>query len=98
MLAPPERCAATRARQARQAKRRTSARRLADRKRKRRSLQRRKAGLRRCQVWISDIALEGLITQLVATNKLSDKAANDHCTVEAAIAQLLERQGREWAR
>jgi uncharacterized protein YaiL (DUF2058 family) len=76
----------------------TSARRLADRKRKHRSLQRKRQGLRRCQLWLSDGALEGLITQLIATNKLDDTTANDHHNVEVALAGLLERQGREWAR
>jgi hypothetical protein len=72
------------------------AKRRADRTRKRRQLRREKLGLHRCQLWLTDRALEGLITQLVATGKLTDKAANDHRNIETAIAALLEAQGRRW--
>jgi hypothetical protein len=69
-------------------------RRAADRRRKTRQLERRRKGLRRCTLWISDHALEGLITQLVTTGKLTDRQASHHAKLESAIADLLEEQGR----
>jgi DNA-binding transcriptional regulator PaaX len=66
--------------------------------RKRRQIEREKNGLRRVELWISDIALEGLVAQLVATGKLSDVEASDHVRLETALAGSLEEQGLSWRR
>src|SRR6516162_9264911 len=60
-------------------------RRAADLTRKRRQLERERLGLHRCELWISARAIEGLIAQLVATGKLTDKAADNYRNVETAI-------------
>ena len=73
-------------------------RRAANRRRKRKQLQRQKAGLRRCQLWLSDRAVEGLVAQLIATGRLTDEQAHDHRKLEDGIAQLLEAQGLSWTR
>jgi hypothetical protein len=72
--------------------------RAANRRLKRRQRAREKAGLRRCELWVSDRALEGIIRQFVVTNQLTDTQAHDHHNVEKALAAHIERQGGEWAR
>jgi hypothetical protein len=67
------------------------AKRRADRTRKRRQLRREKLGLHRCQLWLTDRALEGLIAQLVATGKLTDKAANDHRNIRPQSRRCSKR-------
>jgi hypothetical protein len=89
MLAPPER---------HRKRKPIAARRAADRKRKRRQLAREKQDLHRLELWVTSSALEGLITQLVLTKQLSDRQSLDRHNVDAAIACLLEAQGRRWAR
>jgi hypothetical protein len=86
MLAPPER------------RRKKLERRAANLRRKHKQLERENQRLRRCTLWISDVALAGIITQLVMTGQLSDEQAMDHHKLEAALAALVERQGKEWAR
>jgi hypothetical protein len=73
-------------------------RRRVDLVRKRRQLDRERAGLRRVQIWLSNRALEGLVTQLVRTEKLTDQSAADHRKLETALAALLEQQGLSWVR
>jgi hypothetical protein len=66
--------------------------RAADRRRKTRQLDRRRRGLRRCELWISDRAIEGLIRQLTITGKLTDRQASHHGKLEGAIAALLRNR------
>jgi hypothetical protein len=71
-------------------------RRAADRKRKRRQLVREKQDLHRVELWLTGHALAGLIRQLIITQALTDKAANNHRSVENAIGKQLEQQGLTW--
>jgi hypothetical protein len=89
MLAPPER---------RRKRKPTALRRAADRKRKRKQLAREKQDLHRIEAWISGHALVGLINQMIATKQISDRQSLDRRNVDAAIACLLEAQGKRWAR
>jgi hypothetical protein len=74
-------------------------RRRKNRAHKRASRAREKAGLHRVQLWLSTLALEGLINQLVVIDRrLTDKQATDQRLVESALAELLETQGMKWAR
>jgi len=60
---------------------------------------RRRKNKARCyRLDLSDHAVEGLIDQLVATGKLTDREARNHRRLEIVIAQLLEAQGLNWAR
>jgi len=94
MLAPPER-----RRKNRGLKKSTvSERRAADRERKRKQLEREKLGLHRCTLWISSSAYEGLLRMFTVTQQLSDAQSTDHHRFEAALAALIETQGREWTR
>jgi len=86
MLAPPER------------HRKKLERRAADRRYQRDCRARRKAGLRRCQLWLSGRALEGIVTMLVATGKLSEAESANDVKLDAALAALLEAQGMSWVR
>jgi hypothetical protein len=71
-------------------------RRARDRLRKAKQRKRRNAGLCRCQLWLTERALEGLTRQLTITGRLTNKQAADHAKLEAAIAALLEQQGLSW--
>jgi len=73
------------------------------RRRKNRAYQRasrarRKAGLHRCQLYISGRAYEGLIGQLILMGQLTDSEALDHRRFEAALTAMIEYQGAvKWA-
>jgi hypothetical protein len=71
-------------------------RRARARERKTRQLERRRKGLRRCQLWLTERALEGLIRQLTITGRLTNKQAADHAKLETALAAQLEQQGLSW--
>lgn len=66
-------------------------RRVADRRRKRKERARRKNGLHRCTLWLTDRALEQLITQFVLDGWLTEQQALHHRNVESALAFLLEQ-------
>jgi len=88
MLAPPQR----------HRKRKPRAALRADARRYQRDCRKRKKdGLHRCTLWISGVAYEGLIRQLRSTQQLTDKEADDHRRFEAALARLIEAQGKRWA-
>jgi hypothetical protein len=71
-------------------------RRAANRRRKRKQLEREKAGLRRCTLWVSNRALEGIVRQFTSTGVLGDAEAQDHSSIERALTALLEKQGLSW--
>ena len=93
MSAPPQR---RRSNPIRKQRRPLAERRRVDLARKHRQLDRERAGLRRYQLWLSDRAVEGLITQLIITGELTDEQAYDHHKLEAALTTAFERQGLVW--
>jgi hypothetical protein len=58
---------------------------------------RRRAGIRVYPLPLTDRAVSGLVTQLVASGRLTEATAADHACFLAALACLLEAQGTEWA-
>jgi hypothetical protein len=60
--------------------------------------QRRKNGQHVYKLVLSDIAVEGLVTQMVTAGQLTEREALDHQRVEAELARLLEQQGAHWSR
>jgi hypothetical protein len=92
MSAPPER----RRRKLVRKPRPLAERRRVDLARKRLQLSRERAGLCRVQIWLSNPALEGIVTMLIRINKLTDLTATDHRKLELALAALLEAQGLSW--
>jgi len=73
-------------------------RRARNRRYQRASRARRKAGLQRCTLWLSTLAIEGLLNQMVADKRLTDSQADKHELFEIALAALVEAQGQRWAR
>jgi len=59
---------------------------------------RRKNGMHHYGLWLSDLAVEGIVTQMVTTGQLSAAEADDPRYIEAMLARLLEEQGETWAR
>ena len=59
---------------------------------------RRKTGMHHYGLWLSDLAVEGIVTQMVTTGQLSAAEADDPRYIEAMLARLLEEQGETWAR
>jgi len=55
-------------------------------------------GVRVYRLRLRDVAVEGLITMMIADGQLTESEALDHRAIEAKLAALLEAQGREWAR
>jgi hypothetical protein len=47
---------------------------------------------------LRDICVEGLITQMVTTGRLTEAEAFDDQRVDAELARLLEEQGERWVR
>jgi hypothetical protein len=73
-------------------------RRLAQqRRRSRRWRRRRREKVRVYRLPLSDYAVEGLMTQLIASGRLSARAAADQSCFLTALTQLLEQQGARWA-
>ena len=58
---------------------------------------RRRNGVRVYPLPLSDRAVAGLMTQLIADGLLTAAAASDREQFLAALTRLLERQGAEWA-
>src|SRR5262249_11742603 len=76
----------------------TDQRRLAQqRRRSRRWRRRRKERVRVYRLPLTDKAVEGLMTQLIVSGRLSARAAADHNCFLTALTQLLEQQGASWA-
>jgi hypothetical protein len=73
-------------------------RRAANRRRKAKERQRRRKGLRRCELWLTDRAVEGLLTQLITDRKLSERTASDFRHFETALARTLNELRDEWRR
>jgi hypothetical protein len=69
----------------------------AQRARTRRKRARRRNGVRVYPLPLSDRAVAGLMTQLIASGLLTAAAASDREQFLAALIRLLERQGAEWA-
>jgi len=59
---------------------------------------RRKNGMHHYGLWLSDLVVEGIVTQMVTTGQLSAAEADDPRYIEAMLARLLEEQGETWAR
>jgi hypothetical protein len=60
--------------------------------------QRRKNGIRIHRLPLRDLAVEGLITQMVTTGRLTEAEALDDQRIDAELARLLEEQGEQWMR
>jgi hypothetical protein len=45
-------------------------------------------------LWLSDLAVEGIVTQMVTTGQLTAAEADNPRWIEAMLARLLEEQGR----
>jgi hypothetical protein len=73
-------------------------RRAANRRRKANERQRRRKGLRRCELWLTDRAVEGLLMQLITDHKISERTACDFRHFETALARALIDQGERWRR
>ena len=68
----------------------------ARRQAKRRALH--KKGIHIHHLPLRDICVEGLITQMVTTGRLTEAEAFDDRRVDAELARLLEEQGSQWSR
>jgi len=75
-----------------------TARLLRQRERTRRKRQRRRAKVKSYLLFLSNHAVEGLMNQLIAGGHLTERAAADRACFQAALARLLEQQGKAWAR
>jgi len=76
---------------------RTDAALAKQRARTRRKRARRRANVRVYPLPLSDRAVAGLMTQLIASGHLTEATATDRACFLAALARLLEEQGTEWA-
>ena len=74
------------------------ARRAQTRARQARHRARQRDGVRIYRLPLRDNWVEGLITQMVLTGRLSESQAFNHQRVEAELAKLLEEQGERWSR
>jgi hypothetical protein len=68
----------------------------ARRQAKRRALH--KKGIHIHHLPLRDICVEGLVTQMVMTGRLTEREALDDQRVDAELARLLEGQGSQWSR
>jgi len=67
------------------------------RARTKRKRARRRAKIRVYPLPLTDRAVSGLMTQLIASGHLTEATAADRACFLAALARLLEEQGTEWA-
>jgi len=60
--------------------------------------QRRRNGVHMYRLPLRDVCVEGLLSMMIASGRLTERDALNHQRIEAELARLLEAQGARWLR